>query len=121
MRVQDIASKLDTRVLHSGAGAGAGAGAEVSSAVSSDRMSDLLEHASPSTLIVTNLATPQLLDMAELMDVPAVCVTAGEPPAEAFLEAARRARVAVIVSPLGAGETRRRLSDLLNAEAHSPP
>jgi hypothetical protein len=106
---------LDTRVLHSGAGS------EVSRAVASDRMSDLLEHASATTLIVTNLATPQLLDMAELMDVPAVCVTSDASPEAAFLEAARVTRVAVIVSALGAAETRRRLADLLHAEAHAPP
>ena len=114
MRVHEIASRLDTRVLHFGADV------EVCRAVASDRMSDLLEHASPSTLIVTNLATPQLLDMAELMDVPAVCVTSREPPT-AFLEAARATRVAVVLSTLGADETRRRLSDLLHAEAHAPP
>ena len=115
MEILQIANRLDTRVLC------AGAGTEVSRAVASDRMSDLLEHASSSTLLVTNLATPQLLDMAELMDVPAVCVTSPEPPAAAFLEAARRGRVAVIVSPLGGEETRRRLADLLHAEAHAPP
>lgn len=115
MRILEIAAKLDTRMLNSGAGA------DVSRAVASDRMSDLLEHASPATLLVTNLATPQLLDMAELMDVPAVCVTSASPPDAAFLDAARRGRVAVIVSSLGSDETRRRLADLLHAEAHAPP
>lgn len=115
MRIQEIATRLDTRVLHSGADA------DVCRAVASDRMSDLLEHASSTTLIVTNLATPQLLDMAELMDVPAVCVSAREPPDAAFLAAAQKSTVAVVLSPLGSEETRRRLSDLLRAEAHAPP
>lgn len=115
MRIQDIATKLGTRVLHSDADV------DVSRAVASDRMSDLLEHASSTTLIITNLATAQLPDMAELMDVPAVCVTSCSPPTDAFLVAARRSRVAVLLSPLGSDETRRRLSDLLHAEAHAPP
>jgi hypothetical protein len=115
MKLLDIATRLDTHVLHSDGGV------DVSRAVASDRMSDLLEHASPSTLLVTNLATPQLLDMAELMDVPAVCVTSDVAPDGAFLDAARRGRVAVIVSPLGGQESCRRLSDLLHAEAHAPP
>jgi hypothetical protein len=80
-------------------------------------MSDLLERASSQTLFVTSLATPQLIDMAELMDVPAVCVIAAPQTGNPFLAAAARSHVAVVVSPHSAEETLRRLADLLATEA----
>jgi hypothetical protein len=120
MSIDEIARMLDTHVLPPQGGVAGGA-TQVSRAVASDRMSDLLEHASPSTLIVTRLATQQLLDLAELMDVSAVCIVSEAVLSPAFRESASRCRAAVILSPLGLDETRRRLSDLLHAEAHAPP
>jgi hypothetical protein len=117
VKIDEVARRLDTQVLDSGAGSPG----EVSCAVASDRMSDLLEHASSQTLLVTNLATPQLLDMADLMDVPAVCITSTAPPDPAFAAARLRCRVALILSPLGPEETRRRLSELLGEVGAASP
>ena len=111
MTIHEIARRLDTRVL----GAGAQEGAELKRAVSSDRMSDLLEQSSPDTLLVTRLATAQLVSMAELMDVPALCVIASAGGEREILAHAERSRVSVVISPHSAEETRRRLADLLAA------
>ena len=117
MTIEEVAHRLETRVLHPGAPAGA----QLCHAVASDRMSDLLERASPQTLLVTTLATPQLIDMAELMDVAAVCVVAAPPDGCPFLLAVARSRVAVVVSPHSVEETLRRLAELLATEAPASP
>ncbi len=113
MTIEEVAHRLETHVLPTGPlSSGSLAGLQVLRAVASDRMSDLLESASAQTLLVTRLATPQLIDMAELMDVPAVCVIAAPQAGDPFLAAAARSRVAVVVSPYSAEETLRRLADL---------
>ena len=61
-----------------------------------DRMSDLLERARPDTLLVTRLANPHLFRMAELMDVPAVCLVLGEAPGPELLQAADASGIALL-------------------------
>ena len=117
MEIEQIARDLDTQVLQPGLTGAGGA----HSAVASDRMSDLLERATPSTLIVTALATRQVLDMAELMEVPAICVTVTDPVCPIFLAGALRCRVPVILSRLGPDETRRRLQPLLRTSEGAQP
>jgi hypothetical protein len=50
--------------------------------VRGDRISDLLTHASQTTLLVTNLSSALLACVAELMDVPAICLVGGQDPAK---------------------------------------
>jgi len=47
-----------------------------------DRISDLLEHASQTTLLVTNLSSALLACVAELVNVPAICLVGGQDPAK---------------------------------------
>jgi len=62
--------------LHLGSGNGE---AEIAAAYAADTMSDLIAHAAPDTLLVTSLDNNQLLRVAELMDVPGICIAgAGE-------------------------------------------
>lgn len=117
MEIAEIARTLDTPILQP-AMTPAGCADTV---VSSDRMSDLLEQATPTTLILTALATPQVLDMAELMDAPAVCITPATEPTSDFLARAARCRVPVILSRLGPVETRRRIHDLLGPGCGAQP
>lgn len=70
-----------------------------------DRISDLIEHAGPDALLVTNIANAQLIRVAELVGVCAVCVAGGvEPPADLLL-AAKGSGTPLISSPLGLYET----------------
>ena len=70
-----------------------------------DRISDLLDESSTSTLVVTNLASRQLLELADLMDVPAVCFLRGVEPDEALARAAVERGTALLVSPADMYET----------------
>jgi hypothetical protein len=65
-----------------------------------ERMSDLLEQARPGTLLVTRLSTTHLACLAELMDVPALCLAGGSEPSPELLGTASEAGTAVLVSAL---------------------
>jgi hypothetical protein len=72
MNVKELAQMIDAQ-LHLGSGTGE---AEISGAYAADTMSDLIAHAAPDTLLVTSLDNNQLLRVADLMDVPGICITA---------------------------------------------
>lgn len=81
-----------------------------------DRMSDLLGAASDHTLLVTHITNQSLLNLIDLMDVPAVCLVNGATPVDEVLSAANAASTAVLVSPWSLYETCGRLYRLLTAE-----
>ena len=70
-----------------------------------DRVSDLLNEASDRTLLVTNLMSLQMIRVAELMDVPAVCFVNGASPAPEIVAKADSAGTTLMVSPIGVFET----------------
>ena len=82
-----------------------------------NRMSDLLNGAAPGTVLITGLTSPQLLRMADIMEVPAVCLVKGARPPRARIEAAVRRGTAVLLSPRGLRETRDRIAAALAAGA----
>ena len=78
-----------------------------------DRISDLLNQASDHTLLVSNLGGSPLIRVAELMDVPAICLTNGVVPDERTICAATDRGIALIVSPASMFETCGRLFEKL--------
>jgi redox-sensing transcriptional repressor len=70
-----------------------------------DRVSDLLNEASDKTLLVTNLMSLQMIRVAELMDVPAICFVNGVAPEPDIVEKAARTHTCLMVSPIGVFET----------------
>ena len=82
---------------------------EVRQVYAGDRVSDILDHVSDTTLLVTNLATSQLVRMAELMDLRAVCLVGGQVPEASVIAAAASRGTAILVSPYGLFETCGRL------------
>jgi hypothetical protein len=94
--LDQLACEIEARVLQPGRGG------EIRQVYAGDRMSDLLEHASPETLLVTNLANAHLARLAALMDVPALCLAGGAEPPPELLETAAEAGTAVLVSPADA-------------------
>ncbi|MBN2494135.1 MAG: hypothetical protein JXR96_06060 [Deltaproteobacteria bacterium] len=78
---------------------------EIGSAFAGDRISDLLNRASDGALLITNLTGEQVLRVAELMEVPAICFCEGRCPDESCCAAARRCDKALVVSPAGLFET----------------
>ena len=73
---------------------------EVAEVYAGDVISDILNKASDTTLLVTNLVTPQLLKVARLMDVPGICFVNGHTPEPAVVDSAREFGLGLAVSPL---------------------
>lgn len=84
---------------------GNSASPDIDSVFAGDKVSDLLNAATHSTLIVTNLNGLQLMRLAELMDVPAICLLNGVEPDGEIIQAAREQGTALLISPAGMFET----------------
>ncbi|MDD4890720.1 MAG: hypothetical protein PHU85_12415 [Phycisphaerae bacterium] len=82
---------------------------EIEHIYAGDRISDLLNQAHDRGLLVSNLGGLQLIRVAELMDVPAICLVNGQPPDERTLCAAADHGTALLVSPVSMFETCGRL------------
>jgi hypothetical protein len=112
MTLSQIAQMIEARTFP----AAAPADREILTVYAGDRISDLIEQASPHTLLVTNIANSQLIRVAELMDVPGICLVNGGHPAPELLEAAGKSGTGVIVSSAGLFETCGRLYRHLGVE-----
>jgi hypothetical protein len=111
MTVMELARTIGARVLLPGKAESG----EIARIYAGDRMSDLLEQATADTLLVTHLANPHLAHVAELMDVPGICLVQGVMPEPGLLAAAAACGTALLVSPVGLEDTRSRLECCLKA------
>jgi hypothetical protein len=107
----ELAQTIGARVLLPGKAGGG----EIARIYAGDRMSDLLEQAAADTLLVTHLANPHLAHVAELMDVPGLCLVQGITPEPGLLAAAAACGTALLVSPVSLDDTRSRLERCLQA------
>jgi hypothetical protein len=89
---------------------------DVDAVYAGDRISDLLNAASDHVLLVSNLASAHLVRVAELMDVPGVCLVRGQQPDEGMLATAREHGTLVMVAAGGLFETCGRIHRCLEAE-----
>ena len=105
MKVKDLAGLIDAR-LHTGR---CPEDLEITRIHVSDTMSDLIDHAAANTLLVTTLHNSQLIRVAELMDVPAICLAGGADPQPELLARAQAAGTAILVSRTSLEETCRLL------------
>ncbi len=116
MTLDELANRISARVLVAGRGRQP---IERDQVYAGDRISDLLNAAGEHTLLVTNLASAHLTRVAELMDIAAICLVAGQTPDPAMLAAAREHGTLLMVSEAGLFETCGRVWASLGAE--SPP
>ena len=112
MRLDELASKIGAKV-HT---PGRGANVEADQVYAGDRISDLLNAAGEHALLVSNLASTHLVRVAELMDIPGICLVHGQVPDAAMLDAAREHRTLLMASPLGLFETCGRVYECLATE-----
>jgi redox-sensing transcriptional repressor len=101
MRLEELAGHIGARIVTPGAPGGT----EVAKIYAGDRVSDLLNEASDKTLLVSNLASVQMLRVAELMDVPGICFVSGAEPDDEVVALARENGTLLMVSPDGVFET----------------
>jgi hypothetical protein len=109
MKVKELSQLIDARVHLSTVSIDS----EIARVHASDTMSDLIEHAAADTLLLTTLNNNQLIRVAELMDVPGICLVGGAVPGPELLARANAAGTAILVSPTGLEETCRILETCL--------
>ncbi|HEY3352889.1 MAG TPA: hypothetical protein VGQ83_06545 [Polyangia bacterium] len=97
------------------------AGARVARLAAAARVSDLLAQVGAATLIVTDLMSPHLVRIAELLDVPGLCLVGGGAPGPALIAAAAAGGKVLLVAPGGLAETCARLCACGLALAVEPP
>lgn len=101
MKLEDLAATIGATVVTPGKPGGT----KVTRIYAGDRVSDLLNEASDETLLVTNLASVQMLRVAELMDVPGICFVNGVEPDDEMVALARDNQTLLLISPQGVFET----------------
>ena len=111
MIITDLAAKIGATVVAAGKERAA-----IEHVYAGDRISDLLNHAGRGTLLVSHLPAIQLIRLAELMDLPAVCVVGGAAPEPEAVAAAQRRGTCVLVSPADLLETCGRIYECLRRE-----
>jgi hypothetical protein len=110
MRLQQAAERIGATIVTPGRTDG-----EIDRVYAGDRISDLLDSATDRTLLITNLAGTQLLRVAELMDVPGICLTGGRAPGPEMVRLAESHGTLLMVSAAGLFETCGRLYQCMSA------
>jgi hypothetical protein len=111
MKLKDLAHGIEAR-LHPGSGNGE---SEIARIYAGDTMSGLIAHAAADTMIVTSLNNAQLARIAELMDLPGICLVNGASPVPELVETARTTGTGIMVSPADLEATHRALQKVLGA------
>jgi hypothetical protein len=101
MQLDELARRIEARVCVSGRSVDVAR----DQVYAGDRISDLLSAAGDSLLLITNLASGHLTRVAELMDIPGICVVNGQAPDPAMLSTAREHGTLLMVSTAGMFET----------------
>jgi hypothetical protein len=117
MRLATLADSIGAKILMPGRDVTVG----LDQVYAGDRISDLLNEAKDNTLLVSNLASTHLIRVAELMDVPGICLVGGQQPDAAMLATAREHGTLLMVSPAGLFETCGRIHHCLAEEKRSTP
>jgi len=112
MKLEDLARDIGARVITPGRPGGT----EIAKIYAGDRVSDLLNEASDQTLLVSNLASVQMLRVAELMDVPGICFVNDVEPDSDVVDLARQNGTLLLVSSVGVFETCGLIYQYLSAE-----
>ena len=112
MKLEELATSIGARIVTPGREGGT----EIAKIYAGDRVSDLLNEASDRTLLVSNLASVQLLRVAELMDVPGICFVNDVEPDADVVDLARQNGTLLLVSPAGVFETCGLIYQVLSAE-----
>ena len=111
MKMRELASRIGARIYP----VSESSDPEVGLVVAADTASGLIAGASPQCLMVTGLANPQLIRIAELMDAPGLCLTGAVEPGRDLLDPARASGLTIMTSPHGLEKTRRLLEEYLRS------
>ena len=115
MRLEELAQRIEADIVANALGA---RGIEIDRVFAADSISDMLNTASETALIVTNLTNTLPPRVARLLDVPAICFVDHVVPDGELICAAAQNDMVVLVSPVSMYETCRRLSRCLATDTH---
>ena len=96
MKIRDVISLLDARLLTPAADLDK----EVLSACGSDMMSDVLAFVKEQAVLLTGLVNPQVVRTAEMMDMKVIVFVRGKVPGDAILDLARELDIVVLKTEL---------------------
>lgn len=113
MRIDELARRVGAQVLVPGRNINI----DLEQVYAGDRISDLLNAAGDHALLVTNLASTHLMRVAELMDIPGICLVNGQIPDKAMRQAAAEHGTLLMASPLGLFQTCGRIFQTLHEES----
>ena len=111
--LQNLAAAVGARVAAQTGNANA---TRISSVFAGNKISELLHHGAPGTLLVTGLANHHLLRAAGLVEAPAICLTDGIEPSPELIAAAREHGVTLLVTQLPLTEAAAALQRLVNRD-----
>jgi hypothetical protein len=100
MNAEQLAVHIGARIFKSTGGC-----RNIRNVYAGDRISELLNAASEDTLLVTNLVHPQLFRVAQLMEVPGICLLNGVSVGKQMLNLAMQNGTCVLISYAGMFET----------------
>ncbi len=69
---------------------------EIESACGSDLMSDVMAYVKENVLLLTGLATPQVIRTAEMMDIKAIVFVRGKTPGQNVLDLAQEKGIVIL-------------------------
>lgn len=101
MTLEELANRIGARIF----APGRSVTIATEEVYAGDRISDLLNAAGDHKLLVSNLASAHLIRVAELMDIPGLCLVQGQTPDIAMIAAAGAHGTLLMVSPTGLFET----------------
>ncbi len=117
VKIEQLARAIEARVVvPSGRG-----NPDINRIYAGATMSDLIANAGPGTLLVTSLANNQLIRVAELMDVPGICLVDGSEPAADLVSQARSAGTGLLVSRQSGESTCKRAAACLTGKKAPSP
>ncbi len=115
MNLDDLAKRIDAKVFSRGKPITV----EINRIYAGDRISDLLNQAVSMTLLVSNLASSQIIRVAQLMDLPGICLLNDVIPDPEMIKIATEHHTLLMVSPVGMFETCGRMYQVLIEESRT--
>jgi len=113
MNLEDLARKISAKIYTRGKPISI----EINRIYAGDRISDLLSQATVKTLLVTNLTGGQVMRVAQLMDIPGICLLDDLIPEPEMINIAIEHQTLLMVSPVGMFETCGRMYQILLEES----
>lgn len=95
MKLKKLTEKLNARIVS----APHNEEVEIKNFYAGDKISELLNEACSSTVVVSNVINHHIIRVAEILDIPAICLTDNFTPDEEMTKCAHEVGVSLLVSP----------------------